>query len=109
MLCPSCKTVMEKRVGKFGAFLFCPQQHVCKQNTITMHSEPVMRIPVSSIVTTSICLENSLQGMARMAYENAREHERTHDQSHIDPQDIAFGGMFCDMGMQEDDEDPNPW
>ena len=35
MLCPTCNLKMLIRNGKFGEFYYCPEQHICKQKTIT--------------------------------------------------------------------------
>lgn len=41
MNCPSCNTEMKRRDGKFGEFLFCPDQHVCGQSTISLVDNPL--------------------------------------------------------------------
>lgn len=38
MKCPTCKTLMETREGKFGKFYYCPKQYsptFCPQSTIS--------------------------------------------------------------------------
>lgn len=35
MNCPKCSKEMLERKGRFGTFLFCPNQKLCKQATIS--------------------------------------------------------------------------
>lgn len=36
MICPKCRAVMKNRIGKHGAFWYCPNQYNnCEQKTIT--------------------------------------------------------------------------
>ena len=36
MKCIRCGTKMQKREGKFGEFMFCPNQSNCKQKTVSV-------------------------------------------------------------------------
>lgn len=112
MECPECGTLMVKRDGRFGPFLFCPGQAVCGQKTITVHSQPVQSAPV--VRNTDLELEfkalwADAPDMARMAFENDREHEITHDHGSVDPWDVVFGGGPFVDGPYEDDEDAILW
>lgn len=117
MKCPKCGTPMHERDGKFGPFKFCPNQNACGQKTITIKSIPepsdsalegAMRN--DALYQTASGLEAELTGMASVAYRNEREHEHTRNRASVDPHDALFGGgMFCDMGMEDDDEDIRPW
>lgn len=113
MLCPSCDTEMMIRSGKFGKFWFCPNQHQCNQSTITYRSEENngcrYTISDNSLYHEAQFLESELTGMERISYENDREFEHTRDRAGIDNDDIVFGGMFSDMGREDDDEDQRPW
>lgn len=131
--CPKCKTPMQERDGKFGLFLFCSNQARCGQKTITsrtalttgsqriLHHEHDNHVEPSRtalegemrrdpLYLEACALEGSVGGMAQMAYENAREHEYTRDRASVDASMVLWGGgMFCDMGMEDDDEDQRPW
>lgn len=119
MQCPKCTSLMHERHGKFGPFLFCPNQHRCGQKTITVtpdnHNEPSdsaldHEMRRDSLYALATGLEAELNGMASVAYQNDREHEHSRDRGSVDPHDVVFGGgMFCDMGVEDDDEDIRPW
>lgn len=124
--CPTCSTVMQRREGKFGPFMFCPNQYQCGQKTITVQQKPVYNEDThyhepsefaleaemrrDSLYSLAAGMEAELGGMASVAYQNDRDHEHTRDRGSVDPWDVVFGGgMFCDMGMEDDDEDIRPW
>ena len=73
--CPTCATQMQKRAGRYGDFWFCPRQSQCGQKTIT----------ASSGSSTS-------------------RDKRPAGRATIDNHDVVFGGMFCDMGQDFDDD-----
>jgi ssDNA-binding Zn-finger/Zn-ribbon topoisomerase 1 len=54
-LCPSCKTAMTLRAGKFGEFYFCPEQAKCGQPTISKPQEISVTScdPTNSVINTS--------------------------------------------------------
>jgi len=99
---------MQQRNGKFGNFLFCPNQHACKQKTITVRAINFTPEYAKSSLSNATSKSTSNE-MAQMAFENDYEHEMTHDRGSIDPVDVVFGGMFCDMGIYDDDVDQRPW
>lgn len=112
--CPTCSETMQERLGQFGPFLFCPNQYHCGQKTITVRKPDTAAFfrerHLPEPYRTATALESSMGGIARMAYENDREHEHTRDRASVDGTDVLFGGgMFCDMGMEDDDEDQRPW
>lgn len=132
MKCPKCRTEMEEREGKFGPFLFCPRQAKCGQKTVSKQTwayardsrarpkhyerpqpaEGALEVEMrrGPLYLEAVALEGSMGDMARMAYGNEREYEHTRDRAQVDGNQVLFGGgMFCDMGMEDDDEDQRPW
>lgn len=103
MDCPICETRTERREGRFGPFLFCPQQNICKQRTLTIREHLV------DLELEFKALRADAPDMARMAFENGRYHERNHDHGSVDPWDVVFGNGPLVDGPYEDDEDAILW
>jgi len=115
MDCPKCGSNMQKRLGKHGEFMFCPMQYRCGQKTFSV---PPTESPQPVLSFTENCVDLDLEfkalwgqagDMARMAYENNREFERSHDHGSIDPAEVVFGGGPFVNGPYEDDEDAILW
>lgn len=58
MNCPTCNTQMQERGGAFGKFMFCPNQAVCKQKTISEASYPQQPSPMSPQAYQEVELSN---------------------------------------------------
>lgn len=80
--CPRCNTQMQKRGGPYGPFWFCPNQASCNQKTLS----------------AKINWESTRTGRYKSVPSQPA------DRATIDNADIVFGGMFCDMGQDFDDD-----
>ena len=74
MKCPTCETDMKTRSGKFGDFYFCPNQHVCKQKTITKNKEVVVSHLQQLVMSSSVGANPYEQSALEIHYQLCKDH-----------------------------------